>query len=65
MNEKVATYYYKDRTFHIYAYYHTDMDYNSGRPNFYHIHDSNNQCLTERGPWYSFPRWGQVKNVYI
>jgi hypothetical protein len=68
MNEHVATYYYDMRAEHgvydIHACYDSVQDYYDRNVSFYDVYDKNGACVNEGDPFYTFPTWDEIFDLY-
>ncbi len=61
MFELVASFYINKQTYHLYAWYHSQCDYDYKKIAFYHLHDSDSGiCLNDKCPYYNFPTYNEV-----
>lgn len=65
MNERVAIYIMDDIQYSVYACYETLRDMDNRNVDFYDIYnDKTGECVNEFDPFYVFPTWKQVFDMY-
>jgi len=67
-DEHVATYIYDPvvdyGVYEIYAIYETIQDRDNRNVSWYDVYDKNGVCVNEGNPFYTFPRWQQIFDIY-
>jgi len=68
MTEWIAKYIYDSSIsfgyYNVYACYDSVEDYDQRKVSFYDIYDSEGNCMNEGDPFYSFPSWDEIYNIY-
>ena len=69
MNELVAKYIYDQSIifgyYNVYACYDSMEDFDKREVAFYDVHDSEGNCMNEGDPFYSFPTWNEIYEIYF
>jgi hypothetical protein len=68
MNELAAKYIYDPFVsfgyYNIYACYDSVEDFDKRNVAFYDVYDGEGNCVNEGDPFYSFPSWNEIYDVY-
>ena len=65
MNERVATYYFDDVPYDVYACYESWDDMDCRNVSFYDVYNAKNgSCVNEGDPFYEFPSWQDIFDNY-
>jgi len=68
MNELVAKYVYDQSIsfgyYNVYACYDSVEDFDKRNVVFYDVYDSEGNSMNEGDPFYSFPSWDEIYDIY-
>lgn len=61
MSELIASFYIHKQRYNLYAWYHSQSDYDAKKIAFYNLHDGDSGiCLNDKCPYYNFPTYSEV-----
>lgn len=68
MTEKVASYIYDSSVpygiYNVFACYNNLEDYDNRKVDFYDIYDDSGLCVNEGEPFFDFPSWNLIYELY-